>query len=162
VFGKSLTLGGCWWAADDQAHDFAFQGKNTNYATNSLKNYNQEYPFVGQTNTNRITYWNWTMAYATHSSWNRALGNAKTSTTILQKNQANNEKVSTKLASSTSTSLLGLQGVNNTTSLDTNTNRPQLTVAWRRTNDNFGMDNNDYSFVLENGAAGGPARTGHF
>jgi hypothetical protein len=100
------------------------------------------------------------MAHATFSSWNRALGNAKTNTTILQENQANNEKVSTKLASSTSTSLLGLQGINNASYVDTNTNRSQINVSWRRENDNFGLDNNDYSFGLANGAAGGPARTG--
>jgi hypothetical protein len=159
IFGNPVG-NRCGWFDGSQFFDYLFSGKNSEYMDNqNHANFNQNYQFTGYTASgSRLTHWNTTTANS-RGIFNRALGQSLSLGAISQANQSSNSIVATDIIGSY---LLGLQSVNAINNLDTNSNRPQLNVSYRRPNDIF-SNSNSYMVPDDsttNNIGGARARTG--
>jgi hypothetical protein len=152
-FGSNISST-CWWNGENLHYEIDFAEKNDN----SFNPHDQNYHFRSTNGANvGVGQWNFTNSVGSGISTilNRSLGkpSAIVANTTLT-NQASNSANSTLINNS---HLLGLQSINPTRNRDVNSNRPQLSTSWYRTNDNFGaiISTNDKSI---NGRI---ARTGH-
>jgi hypothetical protein len=163
IFGQILKPS-CAWNNYNQYHDVFLYGDGQYQNSTTVANV-QSYAFkASNSNTVDNIAWNYTY-YATESVFNRALGKATTGSLSVS-NQASNINVATPLQSPSDPNLsylLGLQAINPTSTLDTNSNRPQLNTLYRIVGDNS-SDFNGYAVPddskTNNTITGAKARTG--
>jgi hypothetical protein len=138
-FGEDLVTDGCGWRGQTE-QNWQFNG-NGSFSGNSTLPSKQTYITLGVNNTGvNYNYWNGTQGYNESAVWNRALGHASTNGALLVTNQASNTNNSIPLAENQAR-LLGLQAIQSTIvdqTVDTNSNRPQLSTSYRATADMFG------------------------
>jgi hypothetical protein len=158
MFDDALN-GGCGWKSYLQNHVFTYSSNDDSYAGQNLGNIDQNYEFIGENITGlSLLRWNQTYIDISNTVFNRAIGNANDYDELKPNNQASNSSIALEISDSY---LLGLQGINSTNSIDTNTTRPQLYTSYRKENDHFSGDDATNFFVKDDDTImGARARTG--